>query len=274
MSENNGQSASDTVICTVEGGVGRLTMNRPDSLNALNPALARDLHAAARRLAEDSRVRCIVICGAGDHFMAGGDIRSFHAALPALQAGDRSALEAMFEDVHGAIRSLRGNGKPVVAEVRGACAGFGLSLMAACDLAWAADDCNFTLAYCHLGVSPDGGSTWSLPRTVGLKRSMELALLGDRFDAAQAREWGLVNRVLPAAELAAQTAAVAARLAAGPAAAYARSKALINQSFEQDLDGQLDAERNAFIDCTCGGEFAEGVAAFLSKRRPDFRDKS
>jgi len=274
MSESSGQPAGDTVICTVDGAVGRLTMNRPQSLNALDPALARDLRVAAQQLAEDSRVRCIVLCGAGDHFMAGGDIRSFQAALPALQSGDRSALEAMFEDVHGIIRSLRGNGKPVVAEVRGACAGFGLSLMAACDLAWAADDCTFTLAYCHLGVSPDGGSTWSLPRTVGFKRSMELALLGDRFDAAQAREWGLVNRVLPAAELAAGSAAIAARLAAGPAAAYARSKALVNASFERDLDAQLDAERDAFIDCACGGEFAEGVDAFLLKRRPDFRRKS
>lgn len=261
---------TSTVLTEISGGVGRLVMNRPESLNALNPALARDLHAGAKALAADDSVRCILLTGAGDHFMAGGDIRSFHEALPALQAGDRAELEAMFVDVHGIIRELRGTGKPVLAEVRGACAGFGLSLMAACDLVIAADNCTFTLAYCHLGVSPDGGSTWSLPRTIGLKRSMELAMLGDRFDSQKALDWGLVNRVVAADDLAADAAKMAARLVAGPAAAYARSKAMINASMDNDLNAQLDAERDNFIDSACGPEFAEGVTAFLEKRRPDF----
>jgi 2-(1,2-epoxy-1,2-dihydrophenyl)acetyl-CoA isomerase len=146
--------------------------------------------------------------------------------------------------------------------------------MLAADLALAADDAYFTLAYCKIGLSPDGGASWSLPRIVGLRRAMEIALLGDRFNAARAAELGLVNRVVARAELARETAALAARLAAGPTAALARTKALLNQSFTTPLSAQLTAEQRAFAACGAEPDFAEGLAGFFEKRPAAFSGRS
>jgi 2-(1,2-epoxy-1,2-dihydrophenyl)acetyl-CoA isomerase len=160
--------------------------------------------------------------------------------------------------------------KPVIAVVHGAVAGFGLSLMLACDFALAADNAYFTMAYCHIGLSPDGGATWSLPRLVGLRKATELALLGERFDARTAATLGLVNRVVPLAELNREAELLAARLAAGPAAALARTKALLQSSFDHSLDQQLGAEKRAFAACAAEPDFAEGLAAFAEKRQARF----
>lgn len=143
-------------------------------------------------------------------------------------------------------------------------------MMLACDLAIASEDAFFTLAYCHLGVSPDGGSTFSLPRATGMKRAMEIALLGERFDAATAERWGLVNRVVATDALDDEVAALAERLAAGPSRAHAHTKALLNRSLSSTLMEQLDAEMQGFTDCTTTRDFAEGVAAFVGKRKPEF----
>jgi 2-(1,2-epoxy-1,2-dihydrophenyl)acetyl-CoA isomerase len=143
--------------------------------------------------------------------------------------------------------------------------------MNACDLAIAADSAYFTLAYCHIGTSPDGGATWGLPRIVGLKQAMEIAMLGDRFDGARALEIGLVNRVVPAAELDAETQAFARRLAAGPTAAYAKTKQLLNESLNRTLAEQLRAEQENFAASAMTEDFAEGVRAFVEKRKPAFR---
>ncbi len=145
--------------------------------------------------------------------------------------------------------------------------------MLACDMVLAADDSFYTLAYCHLGASPDGGSTYALPRTVGLKRAFEIALLGDRFDAEAALAAGLINRVVAAADLQAETDALAERLAKGPAGAYARTKALLNGSFDNTLRQQLAVETEAFIECALSDDFAEGVTAFVEKRDPVFGGK-
>lgn len=172
----------------VDAGVASITLNHPESLNALDYELAVDLNACLQTVANDASVRSVVLGGAGGHFIAGGDIAYFNAKLQ----GDGEVKEAvgpMFEHVHGSIQTLRTMPQPVVASVEGACAGLGVSLMAACDLALAADNSKFTLAYCHLGVSPDGGSTWGLPRTLGSKRAAELVFLGDRFDVARLRDW-------------------------------------------------------------------------------------
>jgi len=160
--------------------------------------------------------------------------------------------------------------KPIVAAIRGACAGFGVSLAVACDLAVAADDAFFTLAYCHLGVSPDGGSTFALPRAVGMKRAFEIALLGDRFDAATAKAAGLINQVVPAAEFDAAVAKLAGRLAKGPTHVYGKTKALLNASLGASLAEQLNAEAKSFAECAGRRDFAEGVAAFVAKRPPSF----
>ena len=161
--------------------------------------------------------------------------------------------------------------KPIIASVRGAVAGAGVSLMLACDLVVATESSFYTLAYCHLGTSPDGGSTFALPRTTGIKRAMEISLLGDRFDAATAERWGLLNRVVADAELDRETAILAQRLASGPTYAHARTKALMNGSLAQSLEGQLAEETRAFAECVVTDDFSEGVTAFNAKRPPIFK---
>jgi 2-(1,2-epoxy-1,2-dihydrophenyl)acetyl-CoA isomerase len=261
---------ADNISTTVEDGVGTIVLDRPQVLNALNPQMAASLKDATAALAADAAVRCVVIKGAGEHFMAGGDVRHFHALLEDSARKAESQIGGEIEDVHAAIVNICGMPKPVIASIRGASAGFGMSLVAACDLAIAAEDAVFSLAYCRIGTSPDGGSTWTLPRMVGLKRAMELALLGDRITPRQASDYGLINWVVPAAELDRATAELAARLASGPAAALARTKALLSESLATDLASQLRAEKASFLAGVTGPEFAEGVSAFVEKRTARF----
>ena len=202
--------------------------------------------------------------------MAGGDIRTFSAELDLPPAERQRGFTAMVERVHAAIEALQRMPHPVIASVQGAVAGFGLSLMCACDLAVAAETSYFTSAYRHIGLTPDGGGTYSLPRLVGVQKAMEIMLLGERFDAAEALRLGLVNRVVPETELGAATAALAATLAAGPVLAMRNGKRLINDSLANSLSAQLHAEALSFGACTASGDFVEGVRAFLDKRPPRF----
>jgi len=257
---------SENINTTIRDGVGTIVLDRPKVLNALNPEMAAGLNAATAALAENTEVRCVVIKGAGEHFMAGGDVRHFHQLLQASQGKVVEQIGAEIEDVHAAIVNIRSMPKPVVASIRGASAGFGMSLVAACDLAIAAEDAVFSLAYCRIGTSPDGGSTWTLPRMVGLKRAMELALLGDRITPQQASDYGLINWVVAAAALHEKTDELAARLAAGPMDALARTKALLNTSLAAGLEEQLASEKKSFLGGVTGAEFAEGVSAFVEKR--------
>ena len=258
------------VLVAREGGVATLTLNRPKALNALDRDLTLGLRDAVFAAEHDASVRAVVIRG-GEHFMAGGDLKWFKSLIDERSPTDNRVLfEGFIHEVHGVILSLRRMPKPVIASVRGAAAGFGLSLMMACDLALAADNAYFTLAYTLIGASPDGGSTFSLPRLVGQKKAMEIALLGDRFDAATAERLGLVNRVVPAAALDEETAKLAMRLASGPTAVYARTKALLQGSINASLPAQLQAEAEAFADSASEPDFREGLAAFIEKRKPRF----
>lgn len=261
---------SEHISTAIHNGVATITLDRPEVLNALNPEMADGLRDATAALAADAAVRCVVIQGAGDHFMAGGDVRHFHSLISVAPQDVDKSIGAEIEAVHAAVLNIHSMPKPVVASVRGASAGFGMSLVAACDLAIAAEDSVFSLAYCRIGTSPDGGSTWTLPRMVGLKRAMELALLGDRITPAQARDYGLINWVVPTAELTKLTSELAARLAAGPVAALTRTKALLNASLATGLESQLAAERDSFLAGVKGAEFAEGVSAFVEKRPARF----
>lgn len=261
---------SENISTTIQDGVGTIVLDRPKVLNALNPEMAAGLKAATGALAADTSVRCVVIKGAGEHFMAGGDVRHFHELLQKSPGNVEKNIGGEIEDVHAAIVNIRGMPKPVVASIRGASAGFGVSLVAACDLAIAAEDSVFSLAYCRIGASPDGGSTWTLPRMVGLKRAMELALLGDRITPQRASEYGLINWVVPTSELDSMTSELAARLAAGPADALARTKTLLGNSLATDLLSQLEAEKDSFLAGVTGAEFAEGVSAFVDKRPARF----
>ncbi len=259
-----------SVETKIDQGIAYVTLNRAKVLNALNAQMAAELSATVASLADDDTVRSVVVAGAGNGFMAGGDIGFFKQSLPELARGETQNLTPLFEDVHAIVRGLRTMSKPVLASVHGAVAGFGVSLMAACDLVVAAQNTVFTLAYCHLGTSPDGGSTYALPRTMGLKHAMQVALLGERFDADRARSLGLVNWVVPEDARERETHALAARLAAGPTFAYGQTKSLLHRSLESTLEDQLDAERDSFIECATRPEFAEGVDAFLAKRKPRF----
>lgn len=262
--------SDDTVLLDIDGAIATLTLNRPQALNALDVAMTAALGAALERVEDDPAIRVVVLRGAGPHFMAGGDIKWFHGMLDMPVAERKARFGALIDDVHQSVTRLRRMDKPVIAAVQGAVAGFGVSLLNACDLALAADDAYFTLAYCHIGTSPDGGATYSLPRLVGQKRAMEIALLGDRFDARRALELGLVNRVVAAADLGAETRKLGERLAAGPTAVYAKVKNLIGASLTRTLEEQLAAEQENFVASTLTDDFAEGVRAFVEKRKPRF----
>lgn len=249
-----------------DGGIVRIRLNRPEVLNALDQAMVEALHAAAREIAADPSVRCVVLSGEGRGFMAGGDIRLFHAAGPEAPA----VIARLIEPLHASLRLFAALPAPVIAGLHGPVAGAGMSLAMAADLAIAAEDARFALAYLRLGVSPDGGGTWSLPRLVGLRRAMGIALLGEELDARAALGLGLVNRVVPNETLEAEMMTLARRLAAGPAQAIARTKALLRASLGRGLEAQLDAERDAFLACAGTADFAEGVAAFLARRAPSF----
>lgn len=261
---------SEVILSEVKGGVATVTMNRPTALNALNDELTQALRTVTADLEYDESVRVVVLRG-GDHFMAGGDLKEFHRGVGDGAVELRIRFERMIHEIHEAITAIRRMPKPVVASVNGAAAGFGLSLMMACDLVMAADSAYFTLAYCHIGATPDGGSTYALPRALGMKRAMEIALLGERFDAARALDLGLVNWVVPADRLDAETAKFAARLAAGPTRVYGRTKALLLASPQNNLETQLQREAEMFAMTATEPDFAEGLTAFVEKRKPNFK---
>jgi 2-(1,2-epoxy-1,2-dihydrophenyl)acetyl-CoA isomerase len=261
----------EPVLLRIDGPIARLTLNRPQVMNALDRAMAERLAAAVTQIAGDRAIRVVVVSGAGDGFMAGGDIGLFKETLAVAPAERRVIFQSLVDTAHAAILGLRRLPVPVIASIHGPVAGFGMSLLMACDLAVAADSAIFTLAYSLIGLSPDGGSTYFLPRHVGSKKAMEIALLGDRFDAATALRLGLVNDVVAAAELAARVTALAERLARGPGQAYAATKRLLDQSALNSIEAQLDAEKESLVRSTTTADFTEGVEAFLARRPPRFR---
>jgi len=253
-----------------DGAVATITLNRPSALNALDLAMVDALIPAVAGVAAEASVRVVVVRGAGAHFMAGGDIRTFARELDRPSGERTSEFTHLVERVHIVVETIARMDQPVVARVHGAVAGFGMSLMNACDLAIASDDAYFAAGYRQIGITPDGGGTYSLPRLVGQRRALEILLLGGRFDAAQALALGLVNRVVPGAELDAAVAAVAKTLADGPRRALAATKRLVRQSFDRSLSEQLLGEAKSFGTLAGGDEFVEGVNAFLGKRPAKF----
>lgn len=259
-----------TVTLDIADAIATVTLNRPKALNSLDLQMSRDLSAVTSRLEFDERIRCVILQGAGDHFMAGGDIKIFHQELGDPIEQRKLGFERMIGEVHASITRLRRMPRPVIASVRGAVAGFGISLMSACDLVVAADNAYLSLAYSLIGTSPDGGATYALPRAVSTKQAMQIALLGERFDALRALELGMVNWVVPLADLKAETAKLATRLAQGPTAVYGRTKRLINESLNNTLADQLQKELDSFAESAADPDFAEGVRAFVEKRKPKF----
>jgi len=258
---------SETLLYSVAGGIATITLNRPQVMNALDAGMIVRLREISEQACDDAAVRAIVLRGNGPAFLAGGDVALFHANLPRLPA----MIEQLAGELHRAVVALRRASKPVLASVHGAVAGAGVSLLAAADLAIAAADAKFTLAYSKIAASPDGGSTWFLPRLVGNRKALELMLLSDTIDAATACALGIVNWVVASEELAAETDKIARRLASGPTFAFGETKALVNLSFERSLTAQLAAEAQAFARCARTADLAEGVTAFIEKRKPNFK---
>jgi len=254
---------SERILYAVSGGIATLTFNRPQVMNALDPETIGAFCAACEQAESDKEARVIVLRGAGPAFIAGGDVTSFKENL----ADFSSKVIELAGEMHRGILALRRAPKAVIASVHGAVAGAGMSIMMACDLIIAAEGTQFTMAYSRIATSPDGGASWFLPRLVGYQKAMEMLLLADAVDAAAMQAMGIVNRVVPAAGLEGATLMLAQRLAAGPATAYAETKALVNASVNQILANHLDAEAQAFSRCAAHADFAEGVTAFVDKRK-------
>ena len=257
---------SEVVRLSVANGIATIALNRPHVMNAMDGEMMRQLRPVTESVEKDPAVRAVVLRGEGAAFMAGGDVAVFHQHLAELP----ELIVTWGREMHAAFLALRRMGKPVLASVHGAVAGAGFSLLCAADLAIAAADTRFTLAYSNIGASPDGGSTYFLPRLVGYKTTMEMIMLPDRFDAETARLHGLVNWVVPNEKLAAETMRIAQRLAAGPTRAYAEAKRLVNQSLDP-LGEQMEQELQAFSRCARGADLTEGVTAFVEKRKPVFK---
>ncbi|RCK54106.1 enoyl-CoA hydratase [Thalassospira profundimaris] len=267
-------SSQDAVLLKIENDIATLTLNRPDRMNALDGTMVSGLLTALDQIeAEMKNIGAVIVAGSGGTFMAGGDVKFFHqlGAMPANEA--QPQIRAMIDRVHEVIARLVRLPCPVIASANGAVAGFGVSLLNACDMAIATRETVFTLAYCHIGTSPDGGATHSLVRLVGMKKAKEIALLGDRFDSAEALRLGLINQIVETADLEKSTCELAMRIASGPRAALAKTKALLNSAPERDLHGQLLAEAEAFAECAISPDFREGVRAFVEKRKPVFNSK-
>lgn len=239
-------------------------------MNALNDQMTSDLVGAIRAIKEDESIRCVVIRGAGGHFMAGGDVGMFQKMLATKAPGERVVPKEIFDNVNQAILGLRSLPQPVIASVEGMVVGFGLSLMNACDLVIAAENTICSSGYCSIGTNPDGGGSFFLTRTVGVKRALEMILLDGRYDARQMQDYGLVNRVVPVEKLQAETDRLVERLLAGPAVAYAQSKKLVNMALNSSLEEHLAAEEQSFLLCGETPDFAEGVNAFCQKRKAKF----
>jgi 2-(1,2-epoxy-1,2-dihydrophenyl)acetyl-CoA isomerase len=261
--------ASETVRWERSDGVGRLTLNRPDSLNAWTTELGHELKAIVTGEAADPSVRAVLVTGAGRGFSSGADLRAGFDASP--EDGRPDVRRELHDVYHPIIAGIRRLEKPVVAAVNGPAVGIGCSLALACDLVLAAESSFFGLAFVGIGLMPDGGSTLFVPASVGKARAFEMALLGERIPAARALEWGLVNAVHPDGELMDEAGALVERLAQGPTLSYAGSKRALNHMIYPQLEEQLELEAEIQHTLARSDDFLEGVGAFAEKRTPAFQ---
>lgn len=246
-----------------QGAVATLRFNRPEALNAIDVPMANAFLAAVQSIAADPGVRAVVLRGNGRGFMAGGD-------LATLRADPVQGAIDILTPLNAALQLLAQMNAPVIAQVHGAAAGAGLSLVLMADYVIAAEGTRFNLAYINLGTSCDVGASWALPRIVGVRQALEIALLGEAFTADDALRLGLVNRVVPGAELDSATTALALRLASGPTLAYGAMKRLMRASIDRTLPEQLAAEKDAFVHCAGTEDFRAGVEAFHQRQSPQF----
>jgi 2-(1,2-epoxy-1,2-dihydrophenyl)acetyl-CoA isomerase len=260
-------AGGETVKLEIGEGSATITLDRPEKLNAWNEQLGRDLRVALDFVAGDDSVRAVMITGAGRAFSSGADLSEQRSD----NEGDVPDLSVRLRELYNpAILTVREMPKPVLAAVNGPAAGIGCSLALACDLVVAAESSFFLLAFINIGLVPDGGVTQTIPAKAGFARASEMALLGERVPAQVALDWGLINRVVPDAELDQATALLLAHLAKGPTKAYANAKRLLNRTWFEGLAEQLDAEAAAQAEQGRTADFIEGVLAFAEKRPPRF----
>ncbi len=258
----------ETVKYELKDTVAVVTMNRPDALNALSSQLTSDLDRAFRQAILDN-ARAVVLTGSGRAFCSGGDLREMQSMWE-----KQGRIEAFLEEplgvLHGVIRLIRDTPIPFIAAVNGVCAGAGVNFALACDIVIAADDASFREAFVRIGLSPDCGGTFFLPRAVGEKIAAELLMTGDAVNAERALRIGMINHVVQPHLLETEALRLASKLAAGPTGAIGRTKEMLNASYSNDLTEQLALEHRCQIESGKSADFKEGVAAFFEKRAPNF----
>jgi 2-(1,2-epoxy-1,2-dihydrophenyl)acetyl-CoA isomerase len=259
----------ETVIWDVEDGVGRITLNRPEVLNAWNTQFGLDLRDVVTKDAQDESIRALLITGAGRGFSSGADLKN-EGVGDVADDGMPDVRKRLKELYHPILLGLRELPKPVVAAVNGPAVGIGASLAFACDLIVASSSSYFNLAFVNIGLMPDGGSTAFVPAAVGKARAFQMALLGERIPAQQALDWGLINQVVEPESLSKESLDLAKRLASGPTRSYAGSKRALNQMVYGDLNAQLELEADIQHELFRTNDVREGVTAFVEKRDPSF----
>lgn len=257
---------TDSILLERDGAVARITLNRPDVGNALDVSMSRALMEAVIAVEEDDSVRCVLITGNGRLFCAGGDVAAFSRAGDALP----SFLKEITAYLHNAVSRLARMEKPVVTAINGAAAGAGIGLALVGDIAIADPRAGFALAYTGIGVSPDGGSTWLLPRLVGLRRAQELCLRNRKVGAAEAVEIGMITRVAAEGEVLNEAAALAQELAGSATVALGATRRLLLDGAVNSLETQLDAESRSIAALARTADGKEGIASFLEKRPAKF----
>jgi len=254
-----------TLIVERTGAVATLTLNRPGARNALDLAMRQEMLAALDEVEADEAVRVLVLTGAGEHFCAGGDVKNMRERRQTAAEGRRRV-----QMLNTMVQRLVDFPRPTIAMVDGYAVGAGTNLALCCDLVIASERAKFGELFNKIGLAPDGGGTWFLPRLVGLARAKELIFTGDVFDATEAARIGLVNRVVPVAELRAVTRALAEKIAGGPPAVQRMAKHMLNRAATSDLPAALDLEAYSQGLAIASDDHQEGLAAFFGKRSPKF----
>jgi 2-(1,2-epoxy-1,2-dihydrophenyl)acetyl-CoA isomerase len=258
----------ETVKYEINETVAFLTMNRPDALNALSLQLTVDLKAAIEQAIEDN-ARAVVLTGEGRAFCSGGDLREM-SEMWKKEGRIEAFMEEPLKALHDVILLMRETPIPFIAAVQGVCAGAGTNFALACDLIFASEDASFNEAFVRIGLSPDCGGSFFLPRAVGEKLAAEIFMTGETLSAERALQIGMINRVVSPEELMTEVSQMARKLALKPTAAIGRIKQMLNATFANDLKQQLELEHQLQIESGKGNDFKEGVQAFFEKRQPEF----
>jgi 2-(1,2-epoxy-1,2-dihydrophenyl)acetyl-CoA isomerase len=259
-----------SILTSLDAGVLSITLNRPDKLNSFNPEMHQLLKAALERARDEAAVRAVLLTGAGKGFCAGQDLSERNVTAGAAPIDLSVTIGSYYNPL---VRRMRELPKPIVCAVNGVAAGAGANIALACDLVLAARSASFLQAFSRIGLIPDSGGTWFLPRLAGTARAMGLALLADKLPAEDAERWGLIWKAVDDEQLMAESLAIAKQLAAGPTRAYGLIKKALHASAGNSLDAQLDLERDLQREAGASEDYREGVAAFMQKRKPVFKGK-